>query len=114
MFKGKGIVISGDTYSNIGNNTLIKGDIITQNDIRIDGKVEGNITVKGKVVLGSSAHVIGDIRCEEADLMGKIEGNVQATGVLSLRSTVVLIGSVIVKNLEIEPGAVFNGACRMQ
>ena len=56
----------------ISQGTIIKGDIETDGDLRIDGNLIGNIIVKGKLVVGDSASIEGTIKCENADISGKI------------------------------------------
>lgn len=113
MAKVKDVIFQGVNHNVISANTLIKGEIHTDEDFRIDGKVEGKIVCKGKVVMGPHAKVRGTIHCFEADLMGELDGDIHAEGNLTLRSSLILKGNVVAKSLEIEPGAVFNGSCVM-
>ena len=55
--------VNVNSISRISAGTVIKGEIISPNDIRIDGTFEGKVTSKGRVVLGESAVVKGDIIC---------------------------------------------------
>ncbi len=114
MFKTKDSIFPSNTHNSIGAGTIIRGELIVEEDIRIDGKIEGNIDCKGKVVIGAHAKIIGNIRCVDADLMGTIQGDMDVEDTLSLRASVVFQGKVITKNLEIEPGATFNGSCEMR
>lgn len=113
MFKGKQIVASGNSYNALASGTTIKGNIIAEEDLRIDGIVEGNIDCKGKVVVGPTGEVFGLINCLNAELMGKVHGNIHATGTLLLKTNTVYNGEVLTKSLEIEAGAAFNGTCSM-
>jgi cytoskeletal protein CcmA (bactofilin family) len=112
--KNKEVVSSGVAYSSFAPGTTIKGNIYAEEDLRIDGKVEGTIECSGKVVIGPQAEIKGEINCENADLMGKVDGTLVIKGTLSLKSSVIFTGEVIVGGLEIEPGATFNGTCKMQ
>ncbi len=112
--RNKDVVYSGVAHNSFAPGTIIKGNINAEEDLRIDGKVEGLIECSGKVIIGPQAEITGDIHCTNADLMGKINGNLVIKETLSLKATVVFTGEVIVGNLEIEPGAVFNGICKMQ
>ncbi|HPW66824.1 MAG TPA: polymer-forming cytoskeletal protein [Salinivirgaceae bacterium] len=97
----------------ICNGTTIKGDIRTDGEIRIDGIVEGNLQAKGKVVIGTSGRLTGEIDCRSADIQGKVEGKINVNELLSFKSTCVFKGDITTKQLAIEPGAIFNGTCQM-
>ena len=95
------------------NGTEIKGDINSEGDIRIEGTVTGNIKVKGKVIIGSSGKVTGDIDCAFCDISGKVTGKLNIGKSLSLKASANYTGEITTKKLIIEPGAVFNGSCKM-
>ncbi len=93
--------------------TTINGDITTDGEIRIDGVVEGNLHAKGKVVIGTSGRLNGEIVCRSADIEGKVEGKINVNELLSFKNTCVFKGDIVTKQLSIEPGATFNGTCQM-
>jgi cytoskeletal protein CcmA (bactofilin family) len=97
----------------IGSGTEIKGDLTSNGDVRIDGTVVGNIKTKGKVVLGESGKVKGELACTNADISGRIEGKVIISELLSLKPSSVIDGDIVVNKLAIEPGAKFTGCCSM-
>jgi cytoskeletal protein CcmA (bactofilin family) len=97
----------------IGSGTEIKGDIISNGDVRIDGTVAGNIKTKGKVVIGESGKVKGEINCKNADISGKIEGKIIISDLLSLKPSSLIEGDIVANKLSIEPGARFTGNCTM-
>ena len=97
----------------IGNGTIIKGDVKANGDIRIDGTLQGSLHSKGKVVIGSSGIVEGEVICQNADISGIIKAQVTVIELLSLKSTAKLTGDIITNKLSIEPGAVFSGSCTM-
>ncbi len=97
----------------IGSGTSIEGEIASDGDIRIDGKVKGTITSKSKVVIGASGSVDGDIVCENADVSGKIFGTVEAEDILFLKANAYIEGDITTTKLVVESGAKFNGNCRM-
>ena len=105
--------LAGQT-NRIVENTIIKGDLISEADIRIDGELEGSITAKGKVVIGRAGRVSGKIQCMNADIEGKFDGDLKVENVLSLKGTAVIEGDVVVGKLAVEPGATFNAACSMK
>lgn len=97
----------------VASGTEIKGDIESSGDIRIDGTLRGNLRTKGKVVVGNTGMVKGEIFCKNSDVEGKIDGKINAQELLSLKSTSVITGDIIANRLAIEPGAKFTGSCNM-
>ncbi len=98
----------------IGKNTTIIGDIISEGDFRIEGKVEGTVKTKGKVVVGASGKIKGKIECAEADIEGAFSGELFASNLLTLKTTALITGNVIISKLAVEPGAEFNATCTMK
>lgn len=97
----------------IGNGTIIKGEIESNGDIRIDGKVEGTLKSNGKIVLGQNGSIEGDIFCKQADLSGRVLGKIFVDELTSLKSTSRIEGELTTKQLFIEIGAIFTGKCEM-
>lgn len=93
--------------------TSFTGDISSKSDFRIDGIVIGNLNIEGRLVVGKSARIEGEIKCTNADIEGKVQGTVWVQDMLSLRSSAEISGSVVVKRLLVEPGAVLNMDCKM-
>ena len=102
-----------NSISRISAGTIIKGEISSPYDIRIDGTFEGKIQTKGRVVVGETATVKGDIICENIDLWGKVEGNIFVKDTLSLMEGCVINGNLNIRRLAVELGSTFNGNCRM-
>jgi len=93
--------------------TTFAGVITAAGDIRIDGVLEGNITTKGKLVVGETGRIKGDIVCKNADILGVVEGKTAASDFLTLKPTARVLGDVSVVRLMIEVGAIFVGHCSM-
>ena len=60
--------------------TQITGDLHASNDIRIDGELKGNITTKGRLIIGQMAKVKGDINSSSVDILGTMEGGYRVDG----------------------------------
>ena len=105
-------VVNVNSISRISAGTVIKGEIVSPTDIRIDGTFEGRVQSKGRVVVGESAVIKGDIVCENVDLWGKVEGNLFVKDTLSLKEGCVVAGNLHVRRLAVELGATFNGNCK--
>jgi cytoskeletal protein CcmA (bactofilin family) len=105
-------VLNVNEVSRVPSGTIIRGDIYSPNDIRIDGSFEGRIISKCKVVVGENAVITGDIVCENADFWGKMHGNFYVKDTLSLKSSSVIEGDLKCRRLEIEMDARFDGNCQ--
>jgi cytoskeletal protein CcmA (bactofilin family) len=105
--------VNVNSISRISAGTVIKGEIQSPYDIRIDGTFEGKVQTKGRVVVGESASVKGDVICENIDLWGKMEGNVFVKNTLALKEGCVVDGNLNVRKISVELGSSFNGTCRM-
>ena len=102
-----------NTINLIGSGTNIVGEVSTSGDIRIDGNLKGNLITKGKLVIGPTGSIIGDIKCMNCDISGKVEGKIIVDALLSLKATSSFKGEIQTNKLHIEPGASFNGSCDM-
>ena len=94
--------------------TLIKGDIISKADFRLDGELTGNFKSQEKIVIGPTGIVIGDIECNNADIEGKFVGKIKVTELLNVKDKAIIQGEVTVGKLSVEPGADFSASCVMK
>ena len=97
----------------ISQGTEIKGDIISTGDIRIDGALIGTLNTKGKVVVGPTGKITGEIICKSSEISGYIEGKISITEILNLKASSKIMGDIETVKLSIEPGAIFTGKCKM-
>ena len=105
--------VNVNEVSRISNGTVVKGEISSSNDIRIDGTFEGKIQSKGRVVVGEKALIKGDIICSNVDFWGTMEGNFFVKDTLSLKSSSKVKGDLHIKRLQVELDAKFDGTCQM-
>ena len=101
------------TINLISNGTEITGDIKSEGDIRIDGVLIGNLSTKGKVVIGSTGKVKGEVLCKNSEVCGEVDGKINVTQLLTLKISSRINGDIITEKLSIEPGARFTGNCNM-
>lgn len=94
--------------------TVIKGDIISKADFRLDGELIGNFQSTGKLVIGPTGIVTGDISCNNADIEGKFTGTIQVNELLNIKSKASIQGEATVGKLAVEPGADFSASCSMK
>ena len=97
----------------IGAGTTIKGDIVSNGDVRIDGVLKGNIKGSSKVLIGKDGVVEGDIEGQQADILGTVTGKLVIRELLNLRGQAVVKGNIHAGKLQIEPTVTFNGQCHM-
>ncbi len=102
-----------NSSNTISRETSIEGNVETSGNLRIEGKILGNIKAKSKVVLGSSAKVEGKIYAQNADIEGTVKGTVQVEGLLTLKSNAKIKGDINTGKLVMEAGAMFDGKCKM-
>ena len=97
----------------IGKGTILEGNIETHGNIRIEGKVRGNVSSRSKVALGNGSHIDGNIAAQNADIEGEVRGKIEIGEMLVLKATAVIHGDILTGKLVVEPGASFNGTCKM-
>ncbi|MCD6112650.1 MAG: polymer-forming cytoskeletal protein [Bacteroidales bacterium] len=97
----------------LGVGTKIKGDINTNGDFRVDGALIGTIITKGKIIVGESGSIEGEIKCKNADISGVIKAKITVAELLTLKSSSKFSGEVYTNKIAIEPGANFSGSCNM-
>jgi cytoskeletal protein CcmA (bactofilin family) len=101
------------TINLISNGTDITGDVKSNGDIRIDGSLTGNLSTKGKVVIGPTGKIKGEVYCKNSEVSGVIEGKICVGQLLNLKASSKIIGDIVTAKLAIEPGARFTGNCNM-
>lgn len=104
---------SPDRLNRIVSGTKIEGEVTSDSNIRIDGEVKGNVHTSGRLVIGASGNIEGEVHCENAEIEGNLVGKIHVNGLLTLKSTAKLDGDILTAKLAIEPGAVFMGTCKM-
>ena len=97
----------------IGKGTIVNGSIETFGNIRVEGKVVGDIKTKSKAAFGHSSQVDGSVLAQNAEVAGHITGTIEVTEQLVLKATATIDGDIITNKLLVESGAVFNGKCKM-
>ncbi len=102
-----------NTINLISNGTEITGDVKSNGDIRIDGSLTGNLSTKGKVVIGPTGKVKGEVMCRNSEVSGQVEGKLSVSQLLNLKASSRIFGDIATSKLAIEPGARFTGTCSM-
>ncbi len=97
----------------LSGSTIIKGNIETESDIRIDGELQGNLSTKGRLIVGEHGKVSGDVYCQNAEIEGALHSRMVVNGLLYLKSSARFEGDIETMQLQIDSGAIFNGTCKM-
>lgn len=100
-------------FTQIARSVLVNGDITGKTDLRIAGKVYGNISIDGELILEKYAVVEGDVKCGAAIIAGSIKGDVDSKTKIILQDNAKIIGNVKAEQLVINEGAIFQGNCDM-
>jgi len=97
----------------IAEGTTLEGSVNSAKSIRVDGKVKGSIVCAGRVVIGKTGVVEGEVDCDSADVEGTLNATITVSGLLELKATAVINGDSQVGKLKVEPGAEINGKIDM-
>lgn len=101
------------SVNRIAPGTVIKGEININGDIRVEGTIIGIVKSKGRMIIGDTGNIEGEIACQNAEIQGVVKGKLNVTEITTLKSTANLIGDIITNKIAIEPGAKFSGTCNM-
>jgi cytoskeletal protein CcmA (bactofilin family) len=94
----------------LGASIEIKGQVTGDEDLQIDGKVNGPISLKGhELTVGSTAELNSEIHAGEVVVAGKVVGNVRARGRVDIKKDGSVIGDISTARISIEDGAHFKG-----
>lgn len=97
------------TKNTLAADVEIKGSIKFQNDLTVDGKIEGEILSSGVLTVGENAEIRGEIKTKSVTVFGKVHGNITVEERCELKSRAVLQGDLKASRLVIEEGATFVG-----
>ena len=93
----------------IGEDVQIVGTVTSAGNVRLDGKLEGDLQCGGTAVLGPTAVVKGNVTAVSVSIMGQIEGNILASDKIAMGSTAVVNGDIRARRLSVEDGVTFVG-----
>jgi cytoskeletal protein CcmA (bactofilin family) len=115
MFKGgngkEDVTNSPDKLNRIVEGTFIKGDIKADSNFRIEGVLEGSLNTLGKLVIGPTGKIVGEVKCSNADIEGELIGTIIVDGLLNIKSTAKIEGNITTNQIGMEVGCSFSGVC---
>lgn len=97
----------------LGAGSECNGDFSAQGSVRLDGKINGNVTATGTIIIGASGSVSGNISAEAVVIGGEVLGNITAPEKAELTATAKVLGDISTKVIVIDEHAVFQGKCDM-
>ncbi len=94
----------------IGKSVTIRGELSGNEDLYMDGVVEGTISLpESRLTVGPNARVLADLEVHDVIIYGRVEGNIRAAGRIELRESAVVKGDIIAERLSIEENASIKG-----
>jgi cytoskeletal protein CcmA (bactofilin family) len=98
----------------IGSGVKLRGNLSSEGDITVDGRMVGNIKSGGSVTIGVNAQVVGDVNGTSVTVGGHLNGSVKALDATTIVSTGAVHGDITTTRLEIAMGGVFIGTSKMK
>ncbi len=106
---GKG----GELSTIIGRGSVIEGSVTVVNSLRVDGRINGNVSTPESLVVGKDGEIKGEISVGNAVIGGRVEGKILAKGKVVLEGKAYFRGELRTTKLVIDEGAFFDGSCHM-
>ena len=93
----------------IASGTVITGKITTTENLRLDGRIEGDLDCNKRVVMGQSGSMEGKLNTNDTSIKGSFTGDLSVKEVVQLHKTAVVSATLVADRLVVEEGAVFDG-----
>jgi cytoskeletal protein CcmA (bactofilin family) len=104
------MAVGENTPATIGKSVQIRGEVKGNEDLLIDGLVEGTVTLSdSRLTIGANARVQANVAARDVIVLGSLDGNINATGRVELRSGCRVNGDLRGSRLSIEENAIFSG-----
>jgi cytoskeletal protein CcmA (bactofilin family) len=105
--------ISGDDISILTESIEVTGNVTTKGNLRVDGKVKGDIRAAGNLTIGEGGEVLGNVIADSLTVGGYLNGHANVEHKITIESKAKMNGDLIARILVIEEGAVFVGKSEM-
>ena len=105
--------VSGPVDTLISQHCTIEGNLLTQNSVKVDGRIQGNLQAVGQAIIGEHGLVMGDVHSTDLLVFGRLEGNVRAKAV-HLEPAARIQGAIETETLQMEPGVSYTGSLSTQ
>lgn len=97
----------------IGEGSIIEGKFRSTENLRLDGRIKGDVECDKKIVMGEKAVIDGKVVAFTASIQGKIKGDLEVKDILHLQKTAVVEGNIKAKSFLVDEGAQYNGECKI-
>lgn len=94
--------------------TKLHGEIISPGNFRIDGEVEGNMKIEGRLIIGTKGKVKGTVICKDAEIEGFFTGDLRVNGLLTMKASSSIAGDAVFQRLMVEEGAKLSCTCNIK
>ena len=111
--KNTGLNSNALSINSLVQGTRLEGTLHADSDIRIDGELKGSLFCKGKVIIGDTGKIEGDIKCVNAVVEGTFDGILNVSELLHIKEGAKISGEINTDKLIVHSGAVFNVTCKM-
>jgi len=105
---------SGDLNTLIGKGSVLEGKLNVSSNLRVDGKIIGDVKTADSLVIGKQGEIEGDIVVKNAVVGGRVLGKINASGKVVLEANAIFKGEMKAARLVIDDGAIFDGQCAMK
>ena len=105
---------SNERLSVFGPTLRFKGELRAQEDIKIEGRIEGSIHHQQRVVVGNKGEVVATVHAQSIDVDGKVQGDIVAKKSIKVSQSAVVRGNLRAPSVSINEGANFNGGVTME
>jgi cytoskeletal protein CcmA (bactofilin family) len=105
---------SNERMSVFGPTLRFKGELKAQEDIKIEGRIEGTIDHQQRVHVGTKGEVVATVNAQSIDVDGKVQGDMSAKKAIKVSQSAVVRGNIRAPSVSITEGANFNGGVTME
>jgi cytoskeletal protein CcmA (bactofilin family) len=105
---------AAEKMSVFGPTLRFKGELKAQEDLKIEGRIEGTIQHQQRVVIGAKGEVVATVSAASIDVEGKVQGDMNAKKSIKVNSSAVVRGNLRAPSVSITEGANFNGSVSME
>ena len=105
---------AAEKMSVFGPTLRFKGELKAQEDLKIEGRIEGTIQHQQRVVVGAKGEVVATVSAGSIDVEGKVQGDMNAKKSIKVNSSAVVRGNLRAPSVSITEGANFNGSVSME
>lgn len=102
-----------DQINMIGEGTVLEGTLRAESDVRVSGRIVGQLDVQGRAIVAQEGTIEGEITATNADIAGSVQGEIRVEERLVLKSTARVDGDIMTDRIVVEEGARFTGECKM-